>query len=485
MTTQTCTAGSGSTLHNGLRSRHLTMISIAGVIGAALFIGSGKVIANAGPAAILAYIAGGIVVVLVMRMLGEMAVAQPDTGSFSTYADRAIGRWAGFTIGWLYWYFWALLMGWEAYVAGKILHDWFPMIPIWGYMLIVTISLVLVNLMKVKNYGEFEFWFALIKVTAIIIFLIIGLLALTHIWPWGQPDAVGFTHLTKEGFMPNGFGAVVTAMLGVMFAFIGAEIVTVAAAESENPSKEIVKTTKSVVWRIILFYVGSIFIAVCLVPYNDPLLQQATHGTYTVTLTRLGIPEARHIVNFVVLTSVCSCFNSALYTCSRMLYSLSRRGDAHRIMQVTGKNSGSPWVGVLVSSVFAFVAIYLTATEKMDIYDVLMSATGTVAMYVYLCIAISQLKMRQKLDAAKTEITFKMWLFPWLTYAVIFAIPAALVVMVFEGTYRTEVVYTSLLAAVIIAMGLIAQKFNIGGPQAQHAPAHLSKGGLQPEANPT
>ena len=161
----------------------------------------------------------------------------------------------------------------------------------------------------VKNYGEFEFWFALIKVTAIIIFLIIGLLALTHIWPWGQPDAVGFTHLTKEGFMPNGFGAVVTAMLGVMFAFIGAEIVTVAAAESENPSKEIVKTTKSVVWRIILFYVGSIFIAVCLVPYNDPLLQQATHGTYTVTLTHLSIPEARHIVNFVVLTSVCSCFN--------------------------------------------------------------------------------------------------------------------------------------------------------------------------------
>ena len=197
MTTQACGVQSGTTLKNGLRSRHLTMISIAGVIGAALFIGSGKVIANAGPAAILAYIAGGIVVVLVMRMLGEMAVAQPDTGSFSTYADRAIGRWAGFTIGWLYWYFWALLMGWEAYVAGKILHSWFPMIPIWGYMLIVTVSLILVNLMKVKNYGEFEFWFALVKVTAIVVFLIIGLLALTHLWPWGQPYAVGFTHLTK------------------------------------------------------------------------------------------------------------------------------------------------------------------------------------------------------------------------------------------------------------------------------------------------
>lgn len=184
----------------------------------------------------------------------------------------------------------------------------------------------------------------------------------------------------------------------------------------------------------------------------------------------------------MVLTSVCSCFNSALYTCSRMLYSLSRRGDAHRIMQITGKNSGSPWVGVLISSIFSFVAIYLTATEKMDIYDVLMSATGTVAMYVYLCIAISQLKMRQKLQASGKPIAFRMWLFPWLTYAVIFAIAASLVVMVFEGTYRTEVIYTSVLAAVIIAMGLIAQKFNIGG-QSQQNTAPLV--GLQPEASAT
>ncbi|MFW2178429.1 MULTISPECIES: amino acid permease [unclassified Moraxella] len=449
-------------LKGGLKSRHLTMISIAGVIGAALFIGSGKVIANAGPAAVLAYLAGGMLVVLVMRMLGEMAVSQPDTGSFSTYADRAIGRWAGFTIGWLYWYFWALLMGWEAYVAGKILHLWFPMIPIWGYMLIVTLSLMVVNLMNVKNYGEFEFWFALVKVIAIVIFLIIGSLAIMNLWPLGSLDARGFTHLTSEGFMPNGPGAVVTALLGVMFAFIGAEVVTVAASESENPSQEIVKTTKSVVWRIILFYVGSIFIAVCLVPYNNPLLKDPTYGTYSVTLGALGIPNARNIVNFVVLTSVCSCFNSALYTCSRMLFSLSKRGDAHRIMQVTGEKTGTPWVSVLISSFFAFVAIYFTATEKMDIYDVLMTATGTVALYVYLAIAFSQLFMRRKLEAENKPISFKMWLFPWLTYLVIFVIIASIIVMIFEGSQRNEVIYTSMLAGVIVTMGIIAQKFGIG-----------------------
>lgn len=449
-------------LQAGLKSRHLTMISIAGVIGAALFIGSGKMIASAGPAAILAYGAGGILVVLVMRMLGEMAVAQPDTGSFSTYSDRAIGRWAGFTIGWLYWYFWALLMGWEAYVAGKILHLWFPILPVWGYMTLVTAALVLVNLMNVKNYGEFEFWFALIKVVAIVLFLVVGSLALLHLWPWGDPQARGFAQLSSRGFMPNGVAPVVTALLGAMFAFIGAEIVTVAAAESEHPSREIVRTTKSVVWRIILFYVGSIFIAVCLVPFDDPLLKDPTWGTYSVTLTRLGLPHAQTIVNFVVLTSVCSCFNSALYTCSRMLFSLAGRGDAHRVMMTTGKSTGSPWVAVLVSSFFALVAIVLTATDSMDIYDVLMSATGTVALYVYLAIAFSQLKMRRKLEAQGRELSFKMWCFPWLTYLTIVVVIVAIIVMVIEGSQRTEVLYTTALAAVIVAMGVVAQRFNIG-----------------------
>lgn len=383
-------------LKNGLKSRHLTMISIAGVIGGSLFIGSGNVIYSAGPAAVLTYAFGGLLILLIMRMLGEMAVLNPDSGSFSTYADRAIGRWAGFTIGWLYWCSWALLMGWEAYVAGKILNSWFPFIPIWGYMLVVIVSLVLVNLQNVKNYGEFEFWFALIKVIAIVIFLVIGSLAIMHLWPWGQATASGITHLTADGFMPNGFSAVITALLGVMFAYIGAEIVTVAAAESENPAREIRKASNSVVWRIMLFYVGSMFITVCLIPHNNPLLKDPTWGTYSVTLSALGIPEAKHIVNFVVLTSVCSCFNSALYTCSRMLFSLSKRGDAPKSFGSINRN-GSPWMGVLVSSLFALVATYLTATESMNVYDIFMLATGTAALYVYLTIAFSQLRMRKKL----------------------------------------------------------------------------------------
>ena len=454
-----------SQLQGGLKSRHLTMLSIAGVIGAGLFVGSGKVIASAGPAAILAYLGGGILVVLVMRMLGEMAVAQPDSGSFSTYADRAIGRWAGFTIGWLYWSFWSLLMGWEAYVAGSILHQWFPMIPIWGYMSIVTFALMGVNFLPVKSYGEFEFWFALVKVVAIVAFIIIGSLAIVNLWPAG--DVHGFAHLTSQGFMPNGFDAVVVALLGAMFAFIGAEIVTVAAAEAKDPSKEIIRTTRSVVWRISLFYVGSIFIVVCLIPYTEPALKLSTEGTYAVTLKHLGIPYANQIVNFVVLTSVCSCFNSALYTSSRMLFSLSKRGDAPKSFQKLGQSSKAPYIGVIASSILAIITIFLTATDRMDVFDVLMAATGSIALLVYLCIAVSQLNMRRKLDAQGKEVRLKMWLFPWLTYAVIFVIVASLITMTIEGTYRTEVVYTSIFGGLLVVIGALAQKYNWGREQRQ------------------
>lgn len=443
-------------LKGGLKSRHLSMMSIAGVIGAALFVGSGITIHNTGPAVIFAYIGGGALVVLIMRMLGEMSVSSPDTGSFSTYAKNAIGSWAGFTIGWLYWFFWALLMGWEAYVAGQILSNWFPFLPSWGFSLIVTSLLVGLNFMSVKNFGEFEFWFALIKVLAIIIFLIIGCLAIMNIWPWGTVH--GIQHLTSDGgFMPKGFKPIVVALLGAMFAFLGAEIVTVAAAESANPAKEIIKTTKSVIWRICLFYIGSIFIVVCLVPWNNPLLLSPTHGSYSVTLQALGIPYTNYIVNFVVLTSVCSCFNSGLYTASRMLFSLSKRNDAPRVMQKTSRKTGTPYYTVAASSLFAFFAVYLAATSKMRIYDSLMQASGAIALYVYLVIAYSQLKMRHKLEAEGKEIKLKMWCFPWLTYACIFFIIAAFIIMVIEGTYRTEVLSTTILTAILSIIGYTLQ----------------------------
>ena len=453
-------SGHESKLAASLKSRHLTMMSIAGVIGGALFVGSGSVIHSAGPAAVLAYLAGGILVVLVMRMLGEMATSSPDTGSFSTYAERAIGRWAGFTIGWLYWGYWVILMAWEAYVAGKILHGWFPSVSINSFVLMATLALICVNFFNVKHYGEFEFWFALIKVVAIVCFLVVCGMAVVNLWPTGEVH--GISNLTAvEGFMPNGIESVVVAMLGVMFAFLGAEIVTIAAAESKNPSEQIVKATNSVVWRVCLFYVGSIFLIVALVPWNDPLLGQSGYGSYRRTLELLGIPGAEMVMNFVVLTSVSSCMISAHYTASRMLFSLATRGDAPAIFKMTRAGSGVPVFSILGScSVAVFVALinFSDTLRPKDVLDVLMNTTGMIAMLVYLVIAFSQLKMRRKLEAEGKQIRLKMWLFPWLTYLVIAFIIACLVTMAFVDEYQVLVISTGIASIVVALMGVVVHR---------------------------
>lgn len=301
-------------LAQNLKPRHVRMLSIAGVIGAGLFVGSGHAIAEAGPAVLIAYAAAGALVVLIMRMLAEMAVALPDSGSFSTYADKALGRWAGFTIGWLYWWFWVLVIPLEANAAGTILHAWFPQIAIWQFTLAITLILTLTNLLSVKNYGEFEFWFALLKVAAIIAFLCAAGLAVFGYLP--NSGASGLQHLyDTQGFMPNGFGKVMAAILTTMFSFMGTEIITIAAAESKNPGKQITQTTNSVIWRIALFYLLSIFFVVALVPWNSPSLVE--HGSYQTVLQAMNIPHAKLIVDIVVLIAVCSCLNSALYTSSR------------------------------------------------------------------------------------------------------------------------------------------------------------------------
>ncbi|CRM94709.1 MULTISPECIES: GABA permease [Pseudomonas] len=441
---------SSNDLEQGLKPRHVTMLSIAGVIGAGLFVGSGHAIAAAGPAVLLAYAAAGTLVVLVMRMLAEMAVASPDTGSFSTYADRAIGHWAGFTIGWLYWWFWVLVIPLEANAAATILHAWFPDVAIWAFTLVITLLLTVTNLFSVKNYGEFEFWFALIKVVAIVGFVILGLAAIFGFLPTSQVS--GVSHLfDTQGFMPNGMGAVLAAILTTMFSFMGTEIVTIAAAESKNPGQQITKATNSVIWRIGLFYLLSIFIVVSLVPWNDPTL--AAVGSYQTVLERMGIPNAKLIVDLVVLVAVTSCLNSALYTASRMLFSLGRRGDAPAVSKRTNK-SGTPYWAVMLSTGAAFLAVFANYVAPAAVFEFLLASSGAIALLVYLVIAVSQLRMRQKRMAAGEKIVFKMWLFPGLTYAVMVFIVGTLTIMLFQEAHRVEIIATGILSVLVVMAGL-------------------------------
>ncbi|AZZ76734.1 GABA permease [Pseudomonas sp. RU47] len=446
---------SSSQLAQGFKPRHVTMLSIAGIIGAGLFVGSGHAIAAAGPAVLLAYLFSGLLVVLVMRMLGEMAVANPDTGSFSTYADQAIGRWAGFTIGWLYWWFWVLVIPIEALAAGHVLNQWFPQVDAWLFALGSIIALVVTNLFSVSKYGEFEFWFAMVKVVAIIGFIGVGFAVLMGWVP--DREVSGLTGLMAErgGFAPNGLSAVVGAFITIMFSFIGTEAVTIAAAESNDPSRNIAKATRSVIWRIGVFYLLSIFVVISVVPWNDPLL--ASVGSYQRALEIMNIPHAKFMVDVVVLIAVASCMNSSIYIASRMLFSLGRRGDAPKMLKATS-SAGVPRAAVIASTVLGALITVWSYFMPAGLFQFLLASSGAIALLVYLAIAVSQLRMRRILRQRNVELTFRMWLFPWLTWLVIVFICAALAVMMITPEHRTEVTTTIGLALAISFIGLVTSR---------------------------
>ncbi|MBJ9975043.1 GABA permease [Pseudomonas sp. S75] len=465
MTTSGVSSGQ---LAAGFKPRHVTMLSIAGVIGAGLFVGSGHAIASAGPAAIVAYALAGALVVLVMRMLGEMAVASPDTGSFSTYADRAIGRWAGFTIGWLYWWFWVLVIPIEAIAAGVVLNNWLPHIEPWCFALSITLLLTATNLFSVAKYGEFEFWFALLKVIAIIGFIGLGAFALAGGLPGREVSGLAQLLSLHGGFMPNGWTAIIGALLTTMFSYLGTEAVTIAASESADPARNIARATRSVIWRISVFYLLSIFVIISVVPWNDPLLP--LHGSYQRALELMSVPYAKVLVDVVVLVAVASCLNSSIYIASRMLFSLARRGDAPAL---TGRTStaGVPRAAVIGSTLIGMLATVVNYFAPAHVFGFLLASSGSIALLVYLAIAFSQLRMRATLERQGQVIAFRMWLFPWLTYAVIGFIVFALGVMFVMPEHRLEVSLTLGLALSVLLIGVYHSRRQPLGARPPVAPA--------------
>ncbi|MFF2040451.1 amino acid permease [Kitasatospora sp. NPDC058170] len=437
--------GGDAHLKAGLKNRHLSMIAIGGVIGAGLFVGSGAGIASTGPGILLSYTLAGVLVVLVMRMLGEMAAADPQSGSFSAYADRALGRWAGFSIGWLYWFFWVVVLAVEATAGAKILHNWVPGVPQWAFALIVMAVLTATNLFSVASYGEFEFWFAGIKVVAIAAFLVIGVLAAFGLLP--GTHAVGTENLLDHGgFLPHGVGAVFTGMLTVVFAFMGSEIVTLAAGESEDPEKAVSKATNSVIWRIGIFYLGSILLVVTLLPWDSAAVKGSP---YVAVLEHVGIPGAGQVMDVIVLTAVLSCLNSGMYTASRMAYSLGQRGDAPKAFATVTKR-GVPRVAILSSVVFGFVAVFFNYTSPKTVFSFLLNSSGAVALFVWLVICFSQLRMRKIIEREQPErLTVRMWLYPYLTWTAIGMIGFVMAYMFTDADGRQQM-YLSLVAAAIV-----------------------------------
>lgn len=402
-------------LQRVLQRRHVQMIAIGGVIGAGLFVGSRVVIQAAGPAAIVSFAITGALVVLVMRMLGEMAVAQPAAGGFYEYVRLALGERAGFLTGWMYWYFWVIVVALEAVAGADLLRDWLPVLPAWSMTLALTVIFMGLNLLSVRSWGETEFWFASIKVSAIVLFLAAGSAWILGLWP---DASAGFGNLTAHGgFMPNGLGPVLTGAVAATGFYFGAELVCLAAAESVEPEHAVARSMQTVISRVLVFYIGSIFVVVTVLPWNDPGIARP----YASVLARLGVPAAAQGMNAVILVAVLSALNSGLFASSRMLRSLALRGDAPALFAKLDAR-GVPVFAILAGTAFAYVAVVMSYVSPDRVFKFLVDSYGTVAIFVYVLIALAQLRLRRRLEREAPErLRLRMWAYPGLTLAAIAA----------------------------------------------------------------
>jgi aromatic amino acid permease len=445
---------SDASLTHGLKQRHLSMIALGGVIGAGLFVGSGAGIAAAGPSIVLAYTLSGLLVMLVMRMLGEMSAAYPSSGSFSAHAERAFGPWAGFTAGWSFWILLCTAVGLEGIGAAKIVTGWLPGTPEWAWVALFMVVFCVTNLAAVKNFGEFEFWFAALKVGAIGLFLILGVLAIAGVLP--GTDAPGTANLTgRGGFFPGGGEGLVVGLLASVFAYGGLETVTIAAAESEDPVRGVASAVRTAMWRIAVFYIGSMAVIVTLVPWDSKAVVEK--GPYVAALDELGMPGAGQLMNVVVLIALLSAMNANVYGSSRIAYSLVERGlGPSTLGRVSG---GVPRLAVLASSVFGFVCVVLSYWRPDDVFSWLLNMIGAVILVVWGFIAVSQLRLRRALEREAPErLAVRTWAFPYLTWVALAGMAAILVLMAREPDTRVQLYWTGGMTLVLAGAGYAWQR---------------------------
>jgi GABA permease len=438
-------------LSRSLKPRHLTMISIGGIIGAGLFVSSSTSIIAGGPASFISYAICGFLILLVMRMLAEMATALPKVRSFTEFARAGLGEGAGFVVGWLYWYFWVLVVPVEAIAGAKILEHWIPLPPLpigVGLMTVMTC----VNLMSARSYAEFEFWFASIKVAAIVVFIAI---ATSYAFGWTAPHGATFGNLVDHGgFTPHGWIAVLAAVPTVFFAMTGAEITTIAAAESAQPGRAVARMGSAVIGRILVFYVISLFLIVSVTPWNTV---RSGESPFTLALNTMHVPWAGEIMTVIILTAVLSCMNSAFYVSSRVLFILAAHGDAPKgLVKLNARKV--PVGSVLMGSLAGFLGI-LAATKAKGVFDFLVSSSGALAVYIYMAIAAAQITLRRRRERDGEPLPpVMMWLFPWLSYVAIAAMGAVLVAMAFTPSLQQDFKFSCITLVVVLIAYLIVYR---------------------------
>ncbi|HEY9182691.1 MAG TPA: amino acid permease, partial [Gammaproteobacteria bacterium] len=370
--------------------------------------------------------------------------AEPGAASFADHARTGLGPWAGFVCGWLYWYFWVVVVGIEAIAGAVILQAWLPL-PVWQIGLVLMVALTATNLLSTRSYGEFEFWFASIKVAAIVAFILVaGSYALGFTSPTGSTLGNLVAH---GGFAPFGVAAVLAGVTGIVFSMTGAEIVTVVAAESSEPSHAIANMTTALILRILLFYVGSVFFILAVVPWTEIA---PSSSPFALALARMQIPFAATIMNLIVLVAVLSCLNSGLYVTSRMLFRLAAHGEAPRSM-VALDSRGVPTRAILIGSAFGYLAVIASIVSPQLLFTFLVNASGAIMLVIYLVVALAQIRWRRSVERdAPARLTIRMWLFPWLSYATIAGIALVLVSMLFRDAERAQLAASTLSVAVVL-----------------------------------
>lgn len=444
------TSTSNSDLGSGLKSRHLTLMGLGTAVGAGLFLGVGVGIRAAGPAILIAYAIAGLIVIAVMRMLGEMAAAHPSSGSFATYGRMAFGHWAGFLLGWIYYFLLIMACGAELTGASAMMAGWFG-VPQWVPSLIVVVVLTAVNLAQVKGFGEFEYWFAMIKIAVILGFLAIGVLLWAGVLP--ASGFVGFGNVRESGFAPNGVAGIAAGLLAVAFAFGGIEVVTIAAAESENPSDNVKRAVNSIIWRIALFYIGSVTVIILLLPYTAiDGADSAADSPFTAVLEMANIPGAAGFMEVVIVLALLSAFNAQIYGTSRLGYQQALEGDAPAWMARTNA-AGVPRNSVLISVFFAFVAVGLQWWNPPGMIDFIMSATGGCLIVTWIMITLSFIKLHPRISASVVRVRGASWV-PWVTLAALLGLT---VLMLFDDTSRSQVISVTILSLILIAMSFLTR----------------------------
>ncbi|OHT23815.1 bifunctional threonine/serine APC transporter ThrP [Providencia stuartii] len=450
-------------LQRGLEARHIELIALGGTIGVGLFMGSASTLKWAGPSVLLAYIIAGIFVFFIMRSMGEMLYVEPVTGSFASFGYKYLSPFWGCLTAWGYWFMWVAVGISEITAIGVYAEYWFPDIPQWVFALIAVASVALANLAAVRLYGELEFWFAMIKVTTIVVMILIGL-SLIFFGIGNNFESIGLGNLTEHGgFFAGGWKGFLFALCIVVASYQGVELVGITAGEAKNPQVTLKKAINNILWRILIFYVGAIFIVVTLFPWTE-VGQQGS--PFVLTFAKVGIVSAAAVINFVVLTAALSGCNSGMYSGGRMLYALAHNKQLPQsLLKLTRSGVPARCVGFTILCLLAGSSLNYIIPNPEKVFVYVYSASVLPGMVPWIVILTSQLRFRQQNKDKLAEHPFKSILFPWVNYATLLFLACVIIGMAINPDTRLSLIVGAIFLLAVSALYFLIRAINRGGSQ--------------------